>query len=228
MRIERCTLSEVSAARGAVVVIDVLRSFSTAAYALAAGARAVIPARDEAQAQALRARHAPALTVGAAPGGVPLLGFDLLNSPSALIGQPLAGVNVVQLTAGGVRALLDAPHAAAVFAASLAVARATARAVAALAPLQVTLVTTGAWEDRDGDEDLACADLIEGYLRGLLPEPAPYAQRVRDSDFGRRFGSAPHLPLADLALCAAPNRFDFAMPLVRRDDGSVLLVAAAA
>ena len=46
---------------------------------------------------------------------------------------------------------------------------------------------------------------------------AQYEQRVRQSDFGRRFGAAayPHLPAADLDLCAAADRFGFAMPMHR-------------
>jgi hypothetical protein len=64
----------------------------------------------------------------------------------------------------------------------------------------VCLVITGEWVDRDGDEDIACADYIEALLSGQAAEPAHYAQRVRGSDFGRRFGAAawPNLSLADL------------------------------
>lgn len=66
-------------------------------------------------------------------------------------------------------------------------ARATAAAIRAAGADEVCFVITGEWVDRDGDEDVACADYIEALLRG---EPAPaedFARRVRDSDFGRRF-----------------------------------------
>jgi 2-phosphosulfolactate phosphatase len=88
----------------------------------------------------------------------------------------------------------------------------------------VCFVITGEWVDRDGDEDVACADYIEALLRG---EPAPaedFARRVRDSDFGRRFvaGTWPNLPLADLELAAHVDRFDFAMPVAREGEHLVI------
>ena len=72
---------------------------------------------------------------------------------------------------------------------------------------------TGEWVDRDGDEDVACADYLEALLNGANPDPAPYAARVRDSDFGRRFlaGTNPSLPASDLELCAQADQFDFAL-----------------
>ncbi len=227
MRIERCMLNDTAHPRGVVIVIDVLRSFSTAAYALAAGARCVVPAADLSAARALRERFAPALICGAAPGGRQLAGADLPNSPAAMNEDALAGRSLVLITAGGIHALLDAAHIERVFAAGLNVAQATARAVRAMQPAVVTLMTTGAWSDRDGDEDIACADLIEDYLYGRLPDPTHHAQRVRCSDFGRQFGLAPHLPLEDLERAAQPDCFGFAMPLQHHADGTLVLEACA-
>jgi 2-phosphosulfolactate phosphatase len=85
----------------------------------------------------------------------------------------------------------------------------------------------GTWSDRDGDEDHACADLIEALLRGDDPPRAPYATRVRQSSFGRRFGVDPHLPQADLECCAAVDRFDFALPIQRTPRGLVIRRGAA-
>lgn len=227
MRILRATLAECADLTGAVVAIDVLRSFSTAAYALAAGARAVVAVDTVAAAQALRRRWPGALTVGALAGGAPVPQFDLGNSPSLLAAHDLRGRTILQHTAGGVQALVRSQRAELVLAASLVCARATAEHLRAAAPDVVTLVVTGEWTDRDGDEDHACADYIAALLGGADPDPAPYAARVRASDFGRRFGSAAHpaLPLADLECCAAADRFDFAMPVRRRAGHAMLLPA---
>jgi 2-phosphosulfolactate phosphatase len=88
----------------------------------------------------------------------------------------------------------------------------------------VTFVITGLWTDRDGDEDHACADLIETHLCGEQPWLEDYERRVRQSDFGRRFGDPayPQLPRTDLDLCAVADRFDFAMPM--RRSGADLLI----
>jgi 2-phosphosulfolactate phosphatase len=110
-------------------------------------------------------------------------------------------------------------------AASLVCASATAARLRALAPATVTLVVTGVWSDRDGDEDHACADLIDALLRGDDPPREPFAARVRASDFGRRFsaGDNPYLPPADLDCCAAVDRFDFALPIRRRPGGGMVI-----
>lgn len=229
MKIHRLYLDRLDPApdsHDVVVVIDVLRSFSTAAYALAAGASVIYPVETIAEGFSLKAHLPGAMTTGAVGGGDPVPGFDFGNSPSAFAGINLAGRPLVQSTAAGVRGLMRFGHARALFAGSLVCGRATAAAIAGLKPEEVLLVITGEWVDRDGDEDAACADYLEALLRGHRPDPAPYARRVHDSDFGRRFaaGDNPNLPESDLTLCAAANRFDFALR-VRRIDGHLQLFA---
>jgi 2-phosphosulfolactate phosphatase len=209
---------------GAVVVIDVLRSFTTIAYAFAQGANEVIPVDSIEAARALRARHPHALAVGAIGGGKPAPGLDIGNSPSQIASLDLTGRRIIQYTAGGTRGLVACDHAVVLLAASLVCASATAAYLRLLQPPSVTLVVTGVWSDRDGDEDHACADLIEALLRGADPPRAPFAERVRNSDFGRRFtaGNDPNLPLPDLDCAAAVDRFDFAMPMNRLRDGLLI------
>jgi 2-phosphosulfolactate phosphatase len=164
------------------------------------------------------------MTTGAQAGGAPVEGLDFGNSPSQVVGRDLSGAVLIQYTAGGVRGLIDCDHATEVLAGSLVCARATAAYIQRLGAATVTFVITGLWTDRDGDEDHACADLIEAHLRGPVTDVAPFERRVRASDFGRRFGTAafPHLPARDLELCAAADRFGFAMPMRRSGDGLVI------
>jgi 2-phosphosulfolactate phosphatase len=218
MEIRRADLSSTPGPVDAVVVIDVLRSFSTAAYAFAAGARAIYPVGEVAEALALRAEVPGALTMGAAPGGWPIPEFDLTNSPAALAAHDLTGRELIHCTAGGVRALTAWQGVPRLFAASLVCARATARQLRRLDPARLTLVVTGKWTDRDGDEDDACADYIEALLRDDDAAAAPFQARVRRSDFGRRFTGAPGSvhSAADLECCAAADRFGFALQVARR------------
>jgi 2-phosphosulfolactate phosphatase len=224
MKILRSDLPHCPELHGAVVVIDVLRSFTTIAYAFARGAREVVPVDSVEAAQRLRAEDPQALAVGAVGGGAPAPGLDVGNSPSTIAELDLAGRRIIQYTAGGTRGLVACDHAAVLLASSLVCAGATAAYLKRLQPPSVTLVVTGEWSDRDGDEDHACADLIEALLRGDDPPRAQFAQRVRDSDFGRRFaaGSDPNLPLADLDCAAAVDRFAFAMPMNRLRDGLLI------
>ena len=216
MRTNRLFLNRLNAApdsHDAVVVIDVLRSFSVAAYAFAAGASVIYPVETISDALYLQAAMPDALTTGAVAGGDAAPGFDFGNSPTALQGAELAGRALIQSTAAGVLGLTRFRHARALFAGSLLFARATAQALLDLHPEEVCFVITGEWVDRDGDEDVACADYIEALLHGDNPDPAPYADRVRNSDFGRRFlaGTNPSLPASDLELCAQADLFDFAL-----------------
>lgn len=208
-----------------VVVIDVLRSFTTAAVAFERGAQAVYPVEGVVAAARLAAQLRASVSVGAIGGGDPVPGFDYGNSPSQLAAAGLAGKPVVLTTAAGVRGLQRFHHAQHLFAASLVCARATAEAVRAAHARNVCFVITGEWVDRDGDEDIACADYIEALLRGKAVEPGTFAQRVRDSDFGRRFAddASPNLPAADLEIAADADRYAFALPVIRRADGRLVI-----
>jgi len=207
-----------------IVVIDVLRSFTTAAVALAGGASAIYPVEGLAAAATLSRNLPGAVSVGAVGGGDPVDGFDFGNSPAQLLSADVRNRPVVMSTAAGVRGLQRFHRARNLFAASLVCAQATARAIRTVGAEEVCFIITGEWVDRDGDEDIACADYLEVLLRGEKPEPEPFSRRVRDSDFGRRFRSAswPNLPVADLELCAQADRYDFAMPVIR-DDGHLLI-----
>ena len=219
MRTRRIFLNRLDPApepRDAVVVIDVLRSFSTAAYAFAAQASLIYPVETISEARRLQLAIPEALTTGAIGGGDPVPDFDFGNSPTALHAARLDGRPLIQSTAAGVRGLTRFRHARTLFAGSLVVARATAEALLELQPSEVCFVITGEWVDRDGDEDIACADYLEALLHGDNPDPAPFVARVTDSDFGRRFlaGNNPNLPQSDLTLCARANHFDFALRAV--------------
>jgi len=218
MHIERATNQTCGVATGVVVAIDVIRAFTTAAFALAAGARDIVPVGTVEQALALRARFPSALLIGEV-GGYPIDGFDFGNSPSAFLGQNLAGRRLIQRTSAGTQGLVLSLKAETLFAGSLVCAAATAREIARSAPATVTLVATGVFPGRDGDEDIACADYLTALLRGEPINTAALVRRVRVSDSGRLFAAAndPVFPASDLDLCTDLDRFDFALRVERRD-----------
>lgn len=221
MRIRRVGLDACRELGGAVVVVDVLRSFTTAAIGFAAGARTLYAADDPERARELAAAAPGAVTVGSRPGGAPIDGFDLPNSPARVAEGAIDGRDIVMSTAGGVRGLVASQRADLLLAGSLVCAGATAALLRRERPSEVAFVITGVWTDRDGDEDHACADLIEAMLFDPWVDPAPYEARVRASDFGRRFTGPPHadLPAADLECCARANRYGFAMRAQRHGAG---------
>ena len=106
-----------------VVVIDTLRSFTTAAVALDRGAAAIYPVEGISAAQALARGLARSRTAGAIAGGDPVEGFDFGNSPAQLLTAQLSGERLVLSTAAGVRGLQRFHDARHLFAASLVCAR---------------------------------------------------------------------------------------------------------
>jgi 2-phosphosulfolactate phosphatase len=160
----------------AVVVIDVLRSFTTAAYAFAAGVSTIYPVETIAGAFRLLRRLPDAATTGAIGGGDPIpwvrfRQFAIGPAERHLVGRPL-----IQTTAAGVRGLSRFRHARSLFAGSLVLGRATAKALLELQPEEVCFVITGEWVDRDGDEDIACADYLDALLHGEDPDPGTVCQ----------------------------------------------------
>jgi 2-phosphosulfolactate phosphatase len=224
MRIVSATLDTCADADSAVVAIDVLRAFSTAAFAFAAGAREIVLAGTIEEALALRTRFPGSLLMGEVDG-LPVEGFDFSNSPGDLLGRDLSGRRMIQRTSAGTQGMVRSVRAELLLAASFVCAGATARFLRRATPARVTFVITGIYPGRfDGDEDAACADYLAALLRGESPDPAPFLQRVYDSGPGRMFAdpARPALPAVDLDYCTQLDRFGFAM-LAGREDGLLVM-----
>jgi 2-phosphosulfolactate phosphatase len=211
----------------AVVVIDVLRAFTLVPWLYARGADRVLAVATREEALALRTNVFPDALLAGEHGGRPYPDFDLGNSPSQVRDLDLAGRTVVHRTSAGTQGLARTVGSGTVFAASFLTAAATARQLRGLAPASVTFVITGASLGRDGDEDLACAELIAARIRGEDPDPAGYLARVATSDAGRSFApdGEDWAPPADLAMACELDRFDGAFTASPADGVPALEVA---
>ena len=193
-------------ATGVVVVIDVMRAFTTAAYAFAAGIQEI-----ELVATVEEALSTPGFRMGEV-GGRLIPGFDHNNSPSQLKGRRLGG-RAVMRTGSGSRCVAEATQATEVWLGSLVVASATARALADRA--EVTLVASG--KPHEGEEDVVCAELIASRLRGVAHSHESVVAAVMGSRAAanHRPGDA-DFPLEDVVVATAIDAFDFAMKAERR------------
>ena len=195
---------------GVAVVIDVLRAFSFAAYALAAGADRLI-LMDDLEETLQLARSIPGAL--AAKDGVPADGFELFNSPGQLLERDdVAGKLIVHRTTAGTIGAMAARHAEYVYCSSFVVAGATADRIRALAPERVTFVITG--DGGRSDDDLACAEYLRERIQGRLPDPIPFLQRVDAVGEGLREGVARGyrgVHRDDVDLCCDLDRFPFAL-----------------
>jgi 2-phosphosulfolactate phosphatase len=226
MQIQRATLDSCAYAQGTVVVIDVLRAFTTAAFAFAAGAQEIVLVKTIEEALALREQIPDSLVMGEFKG-LPVPGFDYSNSPADIAGKNLTGRRLVQRTSSGTQGAVLSKRADIILTASFVCASATARYLNALDSQQITLVNSGyrkpggeeGWPAGLGTEDEACADYIEALLRGETPDVRPFVRKVRESYSGSIFADPqrPEYPAVDLDYCTQVDRFDFAMRVYRQD-----------
>src|SRR4051812_22988183 len=89
-------------ARGTLVVIDVMRAFTTAAYAFARGVVEIDLVATVEEAMSL-----PGFRMGEV-GGRLVAGFDHNNSPSRLAEHQLTGRRAVMRTGSGTRCVVEA------------------------------------------------------------------------------------------------------------------------
>jgi len=249
LTIIRSHRAQAEEARGVVIVIDVIRAFTVAAYAFAGGARELWLVRTVEEAHALRAYALAAGVDGAALAQPPLLagevggrlipGFDMSNSPSQMAAADVRGRLIIQRTGAGTQGAVGARHATRLLVASLVNARATAayaRQLAMQSDGVITLLPTASREQigegfHTPMEDEICAD----YLTALLIAPdtraamtdatatlaTALAEMVASGRFAGYSDDDPDQPTADIPAALAPDRFAFAMEGERRMAASV-------
>ncbi len=214
---------ELEGVSGAVVVVDVIRAFTTAAYAFDAGAEAIYLVSTVQEALAFKAMHPGSLAMGEEDCIRPD-GFDFSNSPAALGRADLGGATLVHRTTSGTQGVVGAVSADRLWAASLVCASATARAVNEADLGDPTYVITGCFDDAldtTGHDDRLTAGVIE---RARVGEPLAVeatAAALLTTFEAERTRNLPveHSDPEDLALCVEIDRFDFAMEVVRDDKG---------
>ncbi len=198
---------------GAVVVVDVLRAFTTAAYAFAAGAQRIWLVSSVAEALAVKAARPGTLAMGS-DWGRRVPGFDFSNSPVEVAGADLAGCDIVQRTSAGTRGVVEATGATRRWCAGLVCASATAAAVNASGLGAPSYVITGWFDtDRPGVDDVQTARLIERARRG---QPLD-AERTVTAVLGSTQAAITHAlgmgnaDPRDVELATRVDAFDFAM-----------------
>lgn len=226
MKFNYTTLETCDTATGLVIVIDVIRAFTSAAYCFAGGAEKIHPVGTIDEALKIKQENLEILACGEV-GGIPPQGFDFGNSPEQILKLDLHGRTIVQRTSAGTQGIVRSLKAGNMVAASYVVASATVKYVQLHQLREVTFVITGMTFSGGGDEDQSCAEYLEALFRGKMPDPAPYLERVRNSGDAKLFynPARPEFPEVDLAHCTEIDKFDFAMP-VSKENGRYVMRAA--
>ncbi|MGI5175363.1 2-phosphosulfolactate phosphatase [Dactylosporangium sp. CA-152071] len=202
-----------------VVVIDVIRAFTTAAVAFGRGAAEIVCVGSAAEGRALRDRHPDRLLIGEV-GGLKPDDFDLGNSPLDMAAADVSGRSLIQATSNGTRGLVRHPDAAALLAASAVNAAATVRWITEHhAGVPWTIVCTGR-----SAEDWACGRHLDRLLGGSAADSAELVAGIREGAAQQALRSAgrpadERVDLTrDLPLCCDVDRFEFAMVGELRDN----------
>lgn len=210
MKIEQLGLKDAHLADDLAVVIDVIRAFTTQAFAFANGVEKIFLVGTVQEAFALHKLHPDALLMGEVQGQK-IEGFHFGNSPLELYQDVLLPKTMIQRTSSGTQGVCLAVNAKNMLTASFVVADATVAAIQAISPKKLSFIITGTIDG--GREDVALANYIEAKLLGKKIDPSSYLDQVRNSATGKAFSSGlyPFFTKDDLDAVCQINRFDFAM-----------------
>lgn len=205
-------------AEGLCVVIDVLRAFTTAAFAFAGGAKEIILVGSIEEAFRRHAENNDLVLIGEKEGD-PVEGFHYGNSPAEINKASIKNRRIVQRTSSGTQGVIACRHAPFMLISSFVVAEATLQRIRDINPPSVSFIVTGR---KNGDEDYALAEYLERRLLGDNINPTPFLQRVISSPAAQRMLNADtrNYPFGeeDLKLSTHLDRFPFAMEVFKVKD----------
>lgn len=207
-------------AKGLCVVIDVLRAFTTAAFAFASGAKEIIFVSTPEEAFMKHQKDSTLLLMGEQEGQR-INGFHFENSPSEMQSASLSGRRLVQRTSSGTQGVVGCSHASQILISSFVVADATVRRILELKPSHVSFIATGR---TNGDEDVALAEYLHSKLIGKPIDFDRILNRVRSCPAANRMMEGPisyKNGAYDLDLALKVDYFPFAME-VSQNNGELI------
>lgn len=215
-------------AKGIVVIIDVFRAASTAAYLLNKGVESIIPVSTKEEAFELKKENPDFILMGE-EGGYKISGFELGNSPFDVNEYDLGGKTVVFRTTQGTQGIINAINADEIIFGSFPTAQAIADYINKKNPAIVSLVAMGGSGTKEtggkGGEDDEFAKFLLKKIQGEKPPVDPIIKYLQTHEGSRRFldPNIPEFPSEDFALCLATDIFNF-IPLVIQKDGRQIIV----
>jgi len=224
MKFYQASLQTCSQATGAVVVIDVIRAFTTAAFAFAAGAESIVLVSTVEEAVVLR-NQIPDSLISGEVGGLPPEEFDFGNSPTEFVGIDLKNRRLIQRTSSGTQGVVKSSNAEILLTASFCNAQATVDYLKSYSPESVTFVATGFGYKGLGAEDVACAQYLESLMKDMNTDPEPFLKIVRESKASRYFADPKNTMFKwqDIEYCTEVDRFNFAM-VVSLKNGRLVMI----
>jgi len=182
--IEAYGIEAAATARGHVVIIDVLRACTTAAYAFARGVSEIVIVSTAEEAFRIKETSSDMLIVGE-EGGRMIPGFDYGNSPDQISKLNIANRRMILRSSSGTQGVTQAREASEILLASLVNAKATVQYLKNQRVPRVTLLAMGSRNGPDKEEDIACRDYMARLLQGRPVSKASTVMAVVESASGR-------------------------------------------
>ncbi|MGB0386428.1 MAG: 2-phosphosulfolactate phosphatase [Ardenticatenaceae bacterium] len=217
-------ISGAKQATGLAVVIDVFRAFSVACYAFEQGVERIIPVADVETAFQLKEQMPDVVLVGERKGRK-IAGFDMGNSPTAILKANLSGKTMVHTTSNGTQGIANAKQATQIMTGSFVNAKAIADYIRTNAISDVSLVCMGNGSQQ-AIEDTLCAEYIRDLVAGQPTNVDHIRETIRRSQSASRFfdPTREEAPESDLELCLDANRYPFVLPVQPDDQHTPLKV----
>ena len=205
--------------QGIVVIIDVFRCFTTEAVAFDRGAEKIILVSEIEEALELRERGLGQIIMGEVGGKRPE-GFDYGNSPFELASANLRGKTIIQSTRAGTVGVTNVSEADVMYGGSLAVAGATARAIASHKPEKISLVAMGLEGRVKADEDEQCALYLRNLLQGRKPDKDSVRALILAGEESQKYDdpSLPQWPPEDRMMALDIDSHNFALRIAMEGD----------
>jgi 2-phosphosulfolactate phosphatase len=228
LKIIRRSLPEgASKAEGIVVVIDVLRAFTSAAFMIHLGAEKILLLTDPDE--VLRISQEMGAIAAGEVGGRKVQGFDLGNSPSQILsaGKSFFQGRTVALrsTSGVTGAVIASKHSEMIILGSFVTAKALSEFILNLSPMPsiVTLVAMGDGDTVSTPDDEACADYIQHLLTGTSYDHLHAIRRTFQHELTQTYihGDQEHFPPLDVTYCFQRDVFDFVL-VARKEEGRLV------
>ena len=211
-------------ARGCVVIIDVFRAFTTACYAFANNAAAIIAVVDSNRAIELKSENPNIILMGERHGKK-INGFDHGNSPAEIKRMNFSGKTLVLTTHAGTQGLVNASYSKQLFTGSFVNAKATVKKILSYTPSEVSLVRMGWAASESTSEDDLCSDYFKSLLLNQKFDTDRIKSTLESAESSKRFfdEDKPWSPVEDFYLCLEIDKFDFALQAEAGDNGVVYI-----
>lgn len=222
MEINKVSLNNCHEINGMVVVIDVIRAFTTAAFAFSVGVEKIYLVSKIEEAFDLQKKIPNSLLIGEIQGES-VKGFHFRNSPSQISNMFLEGKQLIMRTSAGTQGVVKSGKADILLTCSFVNAQATLNYIKRLKPNKLTFVMTN---QNNGDEDLALADYLEKCLvQKSCVSITPFLERVKNSKLAQLFknNKSKLFPKADLEAVLKANCFSFIMKVFCKENNFIMI-----